>query len=79
MIGITAVPLNGSGIAALPTSSLAVGSDTITAVYSGDSNYNGSSATPFTQVINKANTATGLTSSGTPSNSGISVTHSRQR
>ena len=48
--GCTAVPLN-SEIAACTTSTLAVGTDAIVAMYSGDSNYSGSSGT-LSQLVN---------------------------
>jgi len=54
---------NSSGQATYTTSSLAVGSDSITAVYSGDSNFSGSTTSTLSQAVNKANTATSLTSS----------------
>ena len=68
--------LNGSGVATFSTSALAVGNHTITASYGGSSNYNGSSG-PMSgnpQVVNKANTATAVTSSLNPSIVGQSVT-----
>ena len=49
------VPLNG-GQAEYSTSTLPVGSNTITAVYSGDTNYAGSNSAPLSQTIT-ANTA----------------------
>jgi len=51
----SSVPLNGSQ-AACSTSSLSTGSHTITATYSGDGNYNGSSGT-VGQTVNKATPA----------------------
>ncbi len=50
MIGSGA--LNGRGIATYPTSSLGVGSHSITAVYGGDGNFNGSTSNLVTQVVN---------------------------
>ena len=49
--GCTAVPLSSSLTAVCMTSSLAVGTDSIVATYSGDSNYHGSSGT-FSQIVN---------------------------
>jgi hypothetical protein len=43
--------LNASGQAALTTTSLPVGSDAVTAIYSGDANYQGSSSTPLTITV----------------------------
>jgi hypothetical protein len=51
--GCGAVTFGSSGTAACTTSSLAVGTNTIVAAYSGDSNYSGSSGT-FSQVVNAA-------------------------
>ena len=50
------------------------GSHPITAVYSGDGSFNTSTSSAFTQVIDKADTATTVTSSANPSVSGQPVT-----
>jgi archaeal flagellin FlaB len=47
------VTLVGGNATSLPTNSLSVGSHTITAVYSGDSDFNGNTGT-LTQVVNAA-------------------------
>lgn len=44
-------PLDASGQAVLTTTSLPVGSDAVTAIYSGDSNYQGSSSAPLTITV----------------------------
>ena len=62
------------GAASISTSTLAVGSNTITAVYGGDSNFAGSTSKPVKQVVDKATTTTALSSSQNPSNVGQSVT-----
>jgi hypothetical protein len=62
------------GAASISTSTLAVGSNTITAVYGGDSNFAGSTSKPVKQVVDKATTTTALVSSQNPSNVGQSVT-----
>jgi hypothetical protein len=62
------------GIAQLTTMALAVGSHSITAVYSGDSNYLGSTSPPLTQTVTKAATSVSLTSSLNPSTYGQAVT-----
>jgi hypothetical protein len=67
-----AVPVSG-GIASTNTTALPQGSDSITASYSGDTNYNSSNSAPLTQVV-KANTITALTSVPNPSVVGQSVT-----
>ena len=58
--------LDGSGVAIFTTSSLAAGPRTISAAYGGDANYNTSTGT-LNQTVNKANTATTLSSSVNPS------------
>ncbi len=65
-----------AGQAQCITSALAVGNHTISAAYSGDGNFNTVSGnlTGNPQVVNKANTAVGLTSSLNPSVFGQSVT-----
>ncbi len=66
--------LNGSGVTTFATSSLAIGSHTITAQYSGDATFGSTTSTAVTQVVNgKANT-TGLVSSLNPSLINKSVT-----
>ncbi len=67
------VPLVG-GVAAFTTSSLSVGSHPVVAAYGGDANFNGSTSGTLSQVVNKANTSTSVTSSANPSVFGQSVT-----
>jgi hypothetical protein len=62
------------GSASFTIPALKVGTDAITAVYSGDSNFTGSTSKAVKQVVNKATTTTTLTSSQNPSNFGQSVT-----
>jgi hypothetical protein len=57
----SAVALSG-GQAQLMTSALSVATHSITAVYSGDSNFNGSTFSSLSQVVNKADTTTTITS-----------------
>ncbi len=66
-------PLSG-GTATCSYDRLPVGSDTITAVYGGDGNFNGSTSADYTQTVNKDNTTTTLSSSLNPSAYGQSVT-----
>lgn len=68
------ININPSGIATLSNSVLSVGAHSITAVYSGDSNYLGSTAAPLSESIYAAPTTIGLATSGTPVNHGTSVT-----
>jgi hypothetical protein len=60
------VALSG-GSATLTTSSLSVGSHSITAVYNGDANFTSSTASPLVQTVNQAASATTLTSDTNPS------------
>jgi hypothetical protein len=74
-----AVALTGSGnirTAICATSSLAVGTHSISAVYSGDATNNGSTSATLSQVVNSggAATTTALTSSANPSTVGTNVT-----
>jgi hypothetical protein len=62
-----------AGKAEFAISTLAVGSQSITAVYGGATDYSGSFAS-VTQVVDKATTTTTLVSSLNPSTSGASVT-----
>jgi hypothetical protein len=63
----------GSGHATL-TVGLAIGSHSITAVYSGDNTFASSTSTALTQTVNQAGTSTTLVSSANPINTGNSVT-----
>jgi hypothetical protein len=63
-----------AGVATLTTSTLTAGTHTITAVYGGDSNFAGASSSALSQVVNRANTSTALTSSVNPSANGQAVT-----
>ena len=62
-----------NGQASITLSALAVGSHPITASYAGDANFNSSSST-MSQTVNKASTATSLSSSANPSTLSQSVT-----
>ena len=63
-----------SRVASFSTSTLSVGTHTITATYGGDSTYSSASSTAFTETINKAATSTSLSSSLNPSAFGQPVT-----
>jgi YVTN family beta-propeller protein len=67
------VALNG-GAATLTTSTLAVGSHSITAIYGGDSNFTSSTSAALTQIVNKVSATTTLGSSVNPSSFGQAVT-----
>src|SRR5262249_24314576 len=64
------------GAGKVASSRLGVGNHTITAVYAGDTNFNGSTGTLNTnpQVVNQGGTTTAVTSSANPSVFGQSVT-----
>jgi Bacterial Ig-like domain (group 3)/FG-GAP-like repeat len=71
------IVLNGSAASQYTTSSLSTGSHSITAQYSGDSNYATCTSTAVTQVVNastKAATTTAVSASSNPSTSGTTVT-----
>ncbi len=66
--------LNGSGQATLTTSTLALGTHPITAVYGGSTGDSGSTSAVLNQVIALVSTTTGLTSSVNPATPGTAVT-----
>ena len=70
--------VGAGGVATFATTALAQGSHSITAQYSGDTNYSGGTSTAITQVVNaaggKAATTTSVASSLNPSTVGASVT-----
>lgn len=66
--------LSGSGQAAYATSSLALGSHSITAVYGGDANNSGSTSPVLTQTVAANSSSTAIASSVNPSSFGQSVT-----
>ena len=61
----TPVTLSGNN-ATFTTSTLGVGQHYLTAIYSGDGNFNGSTSTPVQQIISRAATSTALQSSANP-------------
>jgi hypothetical protein len=70
------VPLSGLTATSGSISTLSTANHAITAVYSGDSNYAGSTSPAVTQHVGKASTSTSLSSSLNPSFFGQSVTFS---
>ncbi len=64
----------GGNKATLTINTLAVGTDNIQATYSGDSNVAGSSSPALPQVVKKASTTTGVTSSLNPAFVGQPIT-----
>jgi len=71
-VGVTTTA--GVTTATFTTSTLAVGGHSITATYSGDTNFTASTSAVLTQTVNKANTTTTVASSANPSTFGQSVT-----
>jgi len=71
---IGADQLNASNVAAITLSTLPVGNNSITVVYSGDSNCQGSTSSVLLQTVKAATTTTTVVSSLNPSNNGLSVT-----
>jgi hypothetical protein len=65
---------SSNGLVNFTTSALAAGNHSITAVYSGDTNFTGGTADPLNQVVNSADTTTTMSSSANPSVSGQEVT-----
>ena len=65
---------NGSGLATFTTSTLSVNNHQIVATYVGDTNFTGSTSATMQQSVNKADTATAVTSSLNASTYGQSVT-----
>ena len=63
-----------NGTATVSTSALAIGSHSITASYSGDSNYIASVSSALAQVVATATTATALNATPNPASAGQSVT-----
>jgi hypothetical protein len=66
--------INAQGVASFTTSTLPVGTDPITATYSGDTNYAAINSGPVNEVINKANGADTLAVNPDPAAFGSTVT-----
>ncbi len=62
------------GVATLSTSGIAVGTHSLTAVYSGDPNDNSGTSAVLSEIVNRAQTLTTLVSSPDPSAFGQSIT-----
>jgi hypothetical protein len=71
---VATVALDGSGTATFTTSSLTVGTHSMTAVYNGDTNFTTSASAVLGQTVSKASTTTAVVSSLNPSRFGQSVT-----
>ena len=72
--GCSAQVVPVSGKATCVTNTLAIGANTITAIYSGDANFAASTSLPFTQTVNQGATTTKVVSSLNPSSTGVTVT-----
>jgi len=70
--GIGAQTLNG-GVAALTTSTLQTGTQTITATYQGDQNFLPATSSPMNQAVNQTATQTTLTALPNPAASGATI------
>ena len=66
--------VNGSGVATLATAALPVGTDTVNAVYGGDSNYASSTSNNLTETVAKGTSTGTLTTSNASPSAGQSVT-----
>ena len=64
-----------NGTAKISVANLPVGTDSITAVYSGDTNFSGSTSGALSQVVNQASTTTTVTSNAELANVNQSVTY----
>ncbi len=71
---IGSASVNTRGVATFMNAFSTSGTDSITAVYAGDSNNQGGSSSVLSQVVTNATTTTSLSSSGTPAPVGQSVT-----
>src|SRR5262249_32786081 len=67
-------PVGANGIAVFTTSTLGVGTHVITAVYTGDATFAGSTSVAIPQTVASAGTTTVIASSANPSALGQSVT-----
>ena len=66
--------VNSSGVATLSTSALPTGTDSVTAVYGGDTNYNNNTSNAVTETVGKATSSNTLTTSNATPNYGQPVT-----
>jgi hypothetical protein len=72
-VSLGSTALDGSGSASFAGITLAAGSHFLTATYAGDQNFAGGVSGPVTQIVNKANSSTSLTTSPNPSGFGQPV------
>jgi sugar lactone lactonase YvrE len=69
----SATATGSTGVATLTLTNLPVGTDSVTAVYAGNSNYAGSTSSPVVQTVIQATTKTTIASSQSPSLAGASL------
>jgi hypothetical protein len=62
------------GVTSFTTTTLGAGTDSITAMYGGNTDFSGSISSALSQVVNQATSTVTLTSSKNPSSAGQSVT-----
>jgi hypothetical protein len=72
--GLGSAMLNGSGVATVTQSYLNAGAYSVSAVYTGDINYLGSTSVALNQTVTQATSAATITSSANPSSAGQAVT-----
>jgi len=70
---VSSATLNAQGVATLSLSTLAVGSQTMVAVYAGDGNYTTSTSAPLVETISLGTAALTLTGPASPVNPGIAI------
>ena len=73
-VAIGTSSLNGRGVATFSTSNLSLGTHELTAVYSGDGNFAGSTSVVLSQLVQQGSTNTTLNSSANPSALDRSIT-----
>jgi hypothetical protein len=73
-VNIGSGTLNASGVATFSTSTLIVGSHSISAQYGGETNFSGSTSNTVTQVVTLVSSSTSLSTSPNPSAFGQQVT-----
>jgi large repetitive protein len=70
--------VGAGGVASISSTTLSVGPHTITAVYGGSTNYEGSTSTALAQQVQQSTTTNAVASSADPSIAGKAVTFSSQ-
>jgi hypothetical protein len=73
-ISLGTAPLNSSGVGSFTATSLSTGAHTITAAYSGDTNFAASTSSPLIQTVNPATSTVNVTPSSSASIYGMPLT-----